>query len=69
MEPCIRWGPEWAILRAGGEMALHCKVNGLSAVSCATRAQQLLRWVTVPEQRAEKLGAAVPLSMGSWVAI
>jgi len=42
-------GPcEGAILR--GRVA-HCKVLGLSAASCATRAQQLLRWATVDHSR------------------
>ena len=36
---------QWAILREEG--AAHCKVQRRSAVSCATRAQQWLRWATV----------------------
>ena len=54
IRPCER-----AILR--GRVA-HCKVLGLSAASCATRAQQLLRWATVDHSRhGPECGVLCPL--------
>jgi len=48
-EPCITWGSDRPIDGDNfkGKGAAHCKVQRFSAVSCAIRAQQLLRWATV----------------------
>jgi len=55
-------------------VAAHCKVYRLSAVSCTTRAQQLLRWATLfrhSGHRPKKYETIVPLCVGggSWVHI
>jgi len=74
-ESCVTWGPDPVCERAilsGGEIADHCKLRGLFAVSCAKTDEPIeiqfwmLRWVGARSRKFVSEGADTPYVKGQF---